>query len=60
MGDGYLYAELIIDKDVYIIHYYIREVFVDALDIHDKIKSPNIDVGIPYKINFDIYEEVTK
>ena len=59
LGDGSLKADVFNLGDLYKIHFYIRDKFIDALDINDKW-SGNQDIGIPYKINFDFYEQHNK
>jgi len=59
IGDGSLKADVFNMRDSYKIHFFIRDEFVDALDINDQW-SGNQDIGIPYDIKFDFYETYKK
>ena len=58
LGDGKIFADIGQDGDYYFINFFIRDKFIDALDINDAWEG-NQDIGIPYNINFD-YLEIKK
>ncbi|WP_428737712.1 RHS repeat-associated core domain-containing protein [Sulfurimonas sp.] len=52
LGNGSIFAETYCNNGLCLMHFYIRDAFTDALDIHDQWQG-NQDIGIPYRINFD-------